>query len=827
MKKNISINISGIIFHIEEDGYDKFKKYLDSINKYFASYEDSEEIIADIESRIAEIFLEKLDDGKQVISNEDVETLISTMGQISDFEAMEEETDFAQAKTQETKKEAKADQSEKKSKRKSTESKANSKTSNRPRHLERDTSNQLLGGVASGLAYYFNIDPIWTRILFILLFPTSISLFVYIILWIVLPGNDNLVEDETVKKFYRDPDDRVLGGVASGLANYFGTDAIVMRVIFIVLLIGGVGLLAYIVLWIIAPQAKSLTDKMQMKGEKVTLSNIDSNIKKSKEDDLNPKGENTFTTILLFPFRLIGNFFGALGKAIAPLLQFIVAVVRVFTGGIIAIVGISVMFSILVTAGVMLGLYNGDWFFYGDELEYFPYEVFVHSFPEVGILFLLTAVFIPFLYVFIAGITIIAKRKVMSGSVGWSILGIWMIAVVGTFATLPNVVRDFRDEGYYEESQLVQIEADTLIIGVDRITSRRFESRRFRGEFDYEWDSEFTDLDLRPSRDGQYKIDKRFRARGRTESDAERNAQDVTYGYRIDGATITFDAEITFLPSAEFRLQEVDVDFFIPKNQPFKIERETSRILRYFSYRHSWWEIYRNTWMFDDDGALICLTCEQEEDDRFSRRGSEYERILEVDPFNEVKVWDNLEVEISTGQDYELRVLGPRSKVERAFIQVSGETLSIDEDGTGGDWSDVRVVITAPDVRLLQLQNGAEVSFAPDQGDFLSIKVYDGSKAIINGNIDNLEVYITDNGRVDLGANITKLNAIVGERGRLYAYDASTREAEISTSSDGRARLSVSEYLIATANGFSSIRYKGNPEVNIKDKGNSASISQY
>jgi hypothetical protein len=62
MKKNISINISGIIFHIEEDGYETLRKYLDSIKRYFASFEDSSEILSDIESRIAEIFLAKLNE---------------------------------------------------------------------------------------------------------------------------------------------------------------------------------------------------------------------------------------------------------------------------------------------------------------------------------------------------------------------------------------------------------------------------------------------------------------------------------------------------------------------------------------------------------------------------------------------------------------------------------------------------------------------------------------------------------------------------------------------------------------------------------------------
>ena len=91
MKKNISINISGIIFHIEEDGYETLKKYLDSINKYFSTFEDSSEILADIESRIAEIFLSKLNEEKQVITGDDVNSLVATMGSVSDFKAAEDQ----------------------------------------------------------------------------------------------------------------------------------------------------------------------------------------------------------------------------------------------------------------------------------------------------------------------------------------------------------------------------------------------------------------------------------------------------------------------------------------------------------------------------------------------------------------------------------------------------------------------------------------------------------------------------------------------------------------------------------------------------------------
>jgi hypothetical protein len=90
MKKTLSINISGILFHIEEDGYDTLKNYLESINTHFSGYSDSKEIISDIENRIAEIFLSYLKNNNQVITAENVTRLIEKMGTIADFSALEE-----------------------------------------------------------------------------------------------------------------------------------------------------------------------------------------------------------------------------------------------------------------------------------------------------------------------------------------------------------------------------------------------------------------------------------------------------------------------------------------------------------------------------------------------------------------------------------------------------------------------------------------------------------------------------------------------------------------------------------------------------------------
>jgi phage shock protein PspC (stress-responsive transcriptional regulator) len=351
MKKNISINISGIIFHVEEDGYERLQNYLESISRYFSTFEDNKEIVADIENRIAEIFLSKLDDGKQVINPEDIDGLIATMGTISDFEAIEEESTFTE-EAQLPKEETTEEEPQ------STDSKTT-----KAKRLYRDGKRKVLGGVASGIAHYFSIDPLWIRLLFILFFVNillgglaGIVFIGYIVLWIVVPLNTALDEDQKIKKMFRNPDKRVLGGVAGGIASYFGTDVTLIRLLFVIsIFLGGTGLILYIILWVITPEAHSITEKMQMQGEPVTLSNIEQNVKKS----LNVKEgeENTFVKVLLFPFRVIAVVFSAAGRILGPFLGFILEAVRILAGIILLIIGASLIVGLFIT--LFVSIYSG------------------------------------------------------------------------------------------------------------------------------------------------------------------------------------------------------------------------------------------------------------------------------------------------------------------------------------------------------------------------------------------------------------------------------------------------------------------------------------
>lgn len=163
MKKTIKINLTGVVFDIDEDAYMKLKQYLDSIGRYFSDKEESKEILNDIEARIAELFQERQTETSAVITIDMVNEVIGIMGNPEDYVAA---TDDAQAGSSENR----------------------SRTTSRSRRLYRDPENSVISGVCGGLGAYFNIDPILFRILFIvMLFFGGASLLAYIILWIVIP----------------------------------------------------------------------------------------------------------------------------------------------------------------------------------------------------------------------------------------------------------------------------------------------------------------------------------------------------------------------------------------------------------------------------------------------------------------------------------------------------------------------------------------------------------------------------------------------------------------------------------------------------------------
>lgn len=189
MKKTFTINISGTVFHIEEDAYEVLQKYLFTLKNHFGNSEEGKEIESDIEARIAEIFSEKSASGKNAITLEMVNEIIESMGTTESFE---EELD--------------------------------------------------------------NEEP--------------------------LSG-----QEKHKKRLYRDPQESVLGGVCGGLAAYFNMDPVIVRILFVVLTVitTGAGLLAYFILWIAVPKAVSTAQRLEMRGQDVSVKNIEKFLKEEAD----------------------------------------------------------------------------------------------------------------------------------------------------------------------------------------------------------------------------------------------------------------------------------------------------------------------------------------------------------------------------------------------------------------------------------------------------------------------------------------------------------------------------------------------------------------
>lgn len=288
MKKVININFQGRVVPIEESAYDILKKYVESLRIYFANEEGRDEIINDIESRIAELFGETLKKGSTCITDDDVNRIIDSMGRPEDFDGEESNVKSQLGGEQ---------------KQQQSQSYQPNFTTGEPRRLYRDENHKVLGGVCSGIANYFGIDRVIIRILAIVFF--GIFFIPYLIVWVAVPSTASQVIGAQRKRLFRDTDDKIIAGVCSGLAQYFGVNVWLPRLLFLIPFFSFVfrfghwgwwdfphflnisfspgALFIYIILWLVLPEAKTTADKLEMKGEKVDLNNIKTTIQNDME----------------------------------------------------------------------------------------------------------------------------------------------------------------------------------------------------------------------------------------------------------------------------------------------------------------------------------------------------------------------------------------------------------------------------------------------------------------------------------------------------------------------------------------------------------------
>ena len=289
MKKVININFQGRILPIEEMAYENLKQYIESLRTYFEQEEGKDEIINDIECRVAELCEDRLKKGAVCITEQDIDLIITSIGRPADFEAQD---GFEANTTANTTANAGTNQAQANTQ--------NADGQTYQKRLYRDEQNKVLGGVCAGIANYLNLDPIIIRVLWILLF--GISFFAYLLLWIAVPSTSVKEVGGIRKRLFRDLDKKVIGGVCAGMSKYFGVKVGIIRALFLLptillvtnwnhfhlfqfwefddfpnflsLTFSPGAVFVYIVLWLVLPEARTSADKLEMMGEKVDINSI-------------------------------------------------------------------------------------------------------------------------------------------------------------------------------------------------------------------------------------------------------------------------------------------------------------------------------------------------------------------------------------------------------------------------------------------------------------------------------------------------------------------------------------------------------------------------
>lgn len=160
MNKTVNINIGGLVFHIDEDAFQKLTRYFEAIKRSLSNSSGKDEIMKDIEMRVAELLSEKQKSDKHVINNKDVDEVIVVMGQPEDYRLDDADENSSEPLY----------------------------TGTRTKKLYRDKDRGTIAGVCTGLGHYFGIDAVWIKILFLILFfGFGTGLLAYIILWIAMP----------------------------------------------------------------------------------------------------------------------------------------------------------------------------------------------------------------------------------------------------------------------------------------------------------------------------------------------------------------------------------------------------------------------------------------------------------------------------------------------------------------------------------------------------------------------------------------------------------------------------------------------------------------
>jgi phage shock protein PspC (stress-responsive transcriptional regulator) len=524
MNQTVTVNISGIVFHIEVDAYENLKRYLNKIRSYFKNAEESEEIMTDIEARIAELFNEKITSQNQVVNTKDVEEVITIMGKPEQYIDEDEEENV---------------------KEESSYSKQSTYTA--------------------------------------------------------------------AKKLFRDPDDRIIGGVASGIASYFGIASIWVR-LFLVFstLIGGFGPFVYLILWMVMPEAKTASDKLQMKGDPVNIDNLSKTFKGEAEkvsDHLKNNGqqygkkvETAFEAIFSFIGQILRGIFKVFGKIFGVI--FLIAGTFMLVGLLGMLLGSETIFSITT-----------DGIFSLDSSEFFNLIFLSEDQFHIAIIGALITIGLPVIMLIYAGANLLFNVKTYPGvSIGlivfW-VIGIFMCAMVGI-----RMGTELSNDEEYVQTEVLDnsindfyIKTNDLEMPGEGVLEDKYSSISLEEDSIFMNDVRFY---IHKSKSDSIEIKVIKEGNGKTIKNAIKNAKMINYNYDFNDSTIVLNNFLATLKKNKIRGQQVKFKLYLPVGKSVYLDKSLKYIIHDIDNVTDTWDPHMlgKKWVMLKEG-LTCLDCNE------------------------------------------------------------------------------------------------------------------------------------------------------------------------------------------------------------------------
>lgn len=524
MKKTFSININGLLFNIDEDAFEKLSSYLKALQKHFKNTEGGEDIVSDIEARIAEILKTQLKELQQIVTIADVDVAIETLGQ--PFE-MDEENETGSSK-------------------KSKRSFAN-------KRVFRDTDHQIIGGVASGLAAFFNIDPIIVRLIFVLS-----------------------------------------------------------------ILLGGVGIVVYLTLWILNPAAYTTAEKIEMHGENVDIHSIEKKVREELET-LKVRFESFSTEagdVMKKKRKDSVNGMNHIGIFLFSTLRVFIRVIAIIIGIAFLIVGIALSIALAATYLGITPTFHFDEFSVGS----LSFPAFINNYiitTPYQLIFniaLFLVLFIPVVGIIFSAIRLIfnlGRQKIL----GVSATVLWFVALFVVIPLSLKTIEQFKTESkQIVVNTLDSIQSDTLNLSVFNQEFYKELQQNSSGSIYFENEELILSSDdifygnsgLTFSKaDGEnFELVIRTSVRGENIAEAKERLRNTKYHFELEGNNLAVDPYFTLRLNEKWRNQSVTFEITIPEGKTLFIEKETRN---YFQW-HYWGESRRtlagNYWIMTDEGLI-------------------------------------------------------------------------------------------------------------------------------------------------------------------------------------------------------------------------------